>query len=140
LITKEQKALDSVEQLIELEKRNMQTLRKLRYGLKEKARYNQDSLWYYQFPKSQLTKLMIEDAQEYNEIFGEYPIWYRNVSPYYAMIDWIAIQHGKWNKAHGREWHKAILTCKVCNEEFPTEPAHDRYHEKLLQQKIKVVQ
>ena len=121
--------VENIEKLIDLENKTIKTLKKIRYALNEKAKYIQDTLWYYKYPKSQLTKLMIKDAEDYKEIFGEFPVWYRNTPTTYAMIDWIAIQHGKWNKAHGIEWHKAILTCKVCNTIFPTEPAHDRYHQ-----------
>ena len=131
------KTVEDIDQLIEISLEKIKSLKKIRFALKEKTRYDQDTLWYYDYLTSELNKLMKQDAEDYKEIHGEYPVWYRNVPPIYAMQDWIGIQHGKWNRAHGREWHEAILTCKVCNKEFPTEPAHDEYHRKLMMVKIK---
>jgi len=131
-VTLEEETVENIDKLLEVEQKKIKTLKKIRHALNDKARYSQDTLWYYKYPKNELTKLMIKDAQDHQEMFGEFPVWYRNVPSTYAMVDWIAIQHGKWNKAHNIEWHKAILTCKVCNATFPTEQGHDRHHQETL--------
>jgi len=131
----EAKTVEDIDKLLEIENKKIKTLKKLRYALNEKARYNQDTLWYYKYSKKEITQLMIKDANDYLEVYGEFPVWYQNTPTSYAMIDWIAIQHGKWNKAHDIEWHVAILTCKDCNATFPTEPAHDRHHQETLKAK-----
>ena len=131
----EEETVENIDKLIVIENQKIKTLKKIRYTLNQKTRYSQDTLWYYKYPKKELTKLMIKDAEDYQEVFSEFPVWYKDVPPTYAMEDWIAIQHGKWNKSHGKEWHIAILTCKVCNAKFPTVQGHDRHHQVTMKVK-----